>query len=168
MEKGFKLNPYDRCGANKLVNGKWFTLVWYVDNNRVSHMEAKVVEDLIKYLNIHFRDLLVTRGKKNTFWGMNINITEDKKFDIEIKEKFLKSINKFGRNVDLKVTTLAYSHIFIVNKQAQQLYVEKSEIFRLVVEKLLYIMRRSRPDWETAILFLYRRESKSDVDDWKT
>ena len=26
-EKDFKLNPYDRCVANKVVNGKQFTLV---------------------------------------------------------------------------------------------------------------------------------------------
>ena len=43
MEKGFKLNPYDRYVKNKLVNGKQCTLVWYVDDNKVSHMEEKVV-----------------------------------------------------------------------------------------------------------------------------
>ena len=49
MEKCFKLNPYDRCVANKLVNGKQCTIFCYVDDNKVSHMEAEVVEDLIKY-----------------------------------------------------------------------------------------------------------------------
>ena len=63
-----------------------------------------------------------------------------------MKEQLLKEIKTFRENIDEKVTTTASSHIFVVNKQAQQLYVEKSEIFRLVVEKLLYIMRRSRPD----------------------
>ena len=68
MEKGFKLNPYDRYVKNKLVNGKQCTLVWYVDDNKVSQMEARVVEGLINNLKKHFGELLVTRGKKHIFW----------------------------------------------------------------------------------------------------
>ena len=79
MEKGFKLNPYDRFVINKLVNSKQCTLVWYVDNNKVSHMEAKVVQDLIRYLKNQFGELVLTRGKKHIFWGMNKNVTEEKK-----------------------------------------------------------------------------------------
>ena len=60
MEKGFELNPYDICVANKMVNGKQFTLVWYVEDNKVSHMEAKVVEFLINDLKNRFGELLVT------------------------------------------------------------------------------------------------------------
>ena len=40
----------DRCVVNKLVNGKQCTLVWYLENNKVSHMEAESEEDLINYL----------------------------------------------------------------------------------------------------------------------
>ena len=43
MEKCFELNPYDGCVANKMLNGRKCTLVWYVDDNKVSHMEAKLV-----------------------------------------------------------------------------------------------------------------------------
>ena len=67
MEKGFKLNPYNRCVSNKLVNGKPCTRVWYVDDNKVSHMEAKVVEDLINDLKNHFGELVVARGKITYF-----------------------------------------------------------------------------------------------------
>ena len=74
MEKGFKLNSHDRCFVNKLVNGKQCTLVWYVDNKQVSHMESKVVDDLINDLKKDFGELVVIIGKKHTFWGMDINI----------------------------------------------------------------------------------------------
>ena len=53
--------------------------MWYVDNNKSLHMETKVVEDLINDLKKHFGELVVNRVKKHIFWGMNINITEDKK-----------------------------------------------------------------------------------------
>ena len=35
---GLKLNPYDPCVANKMINNKQCTIVWYVDNNKISHM----------------------------------------------------------------------------------------------------------------------------------
>ena len=43
MEKCFELNPYDGCVANKIVNGKQCNLVFYVEDNKVSHIEARVV-----------------------------------------------------------------------------------------------------------------------------
>ena len=68
MAEVFELNPCDRCVANKILNGKQCTLVWYVDDNKVSHIEAKLVEDLIGDLKNHCGELVVTRGKKHTFW----------------------------------------------------------------------------------------------------
>ena len=96
MEKGFELNPYDIYVANKLVNGKQCTLVGYVDDKKVSHTEAELAEDSNQRFEKHFGDLLVTGGKKHTFWGVNINIMEDKKVEIWIKEKLLEEIEAFG------------------------------------------------------------------------
>ena len=62
MDKGFELNQYDRCVANKMVNGKQCTLVWYVDDKNVLHTEEKLVEDLINELKKCFGGLVVTRG----------------------------------------------------------------------------------------------------------
>ena len=45
--------------------------------------------------------------------------------------------------------------------------IEKSEIFHSTTAKLLYVMKRARPDIETAISFLMRRVSKSNIHDWK-
>ena len=73
MAKGFELNPYDICVENKMENGKQCTLVWYVDDKKVLHTESKVVEDLINGLKNHFLELVVSRGKKHTFFVMNIN-----------------------------------------------------------------------------------------------
>ena len=57
-----------------MANRKECNLVWYVDNNKVLYMEAKVVEYLINDLKKKFGELSVTRWKHHTFWGMNINI----------------------------------------------------------------------------------------------
>ena len=150
---------------NKLVNSTQCTLVCYVDERKVSHMKAKIVEDLIGDLKKYFGELVVTIGNQHTSLGMNINTTEDKKVEIEMKYKLLETIEESRENIDEKLTSPASIHIFIVNKQAQKLDEEKSESFHLVVAKILYIMIKLIPDLETVISLLCRIVSKSDVDD---
>ena len=40
---GYKINPYDPCGANKFINGYQMTVVWHVDDLKVSHECAQKV-----------------------------------------------------------------------------------------------------------------------------
>jgi len=47
---GFKLNEYDKCVANKTINGKQCTIIWHVDDLKISHVEQKVVNNIIKNL----------------------------------------------------------------------------------------------------------------------
>ena len=35
VEEGFVINPYDRCVANKVINGNQCTIAFYVDDNKV-------------------------------------------------------------------------------------------------------------------------------------
>ena len=44
---------------------------------------------------------------------------------------------------------------------------EKSDIFHSVTAKLLFIMKRGRPDIETAVSYLMTRVSKSNMKDWE-
>ena len=47
---GFILNPYDLCVANSTIEGKQCTIVWYVDDNKISHVDPKVIDRIIKRL----------------------------------------------------------------------------------------------------------------------
>ncbi len=38
-EMGFEVNPYDPCVINKMVNGIQMTVMWYVDDLKVSHKD---------------------------------------------------------------------------------------------------------------------------------
>ena len=51
---GFILNPYDRCVANKFINGKQCTIVFHVDDNKLSHVDEKVVTEIIKEISMPF------------------------------------------------------------------------------------------------------------------
>jgi hypothetical protein len=54
VEWGFKINPYDPCVANKMENGKQLTVVWHVDDLKVSHCQVAVVDNFIKRMEEEF------------------------------------------------------------------------------------------------------------------
>ena len=66
MEWGFVLNIYHKCVANKLINGKQCTIILHVDDLKISHVDKKVVNDIIMRLGNKFGKedpLTATRGK---------------------------------------------------------------------------------------------------------
>ena len=47
---GFTIKLYDPCVANKMVNGNQLTVMWHMDDLKISHVDGKVVTGLIEYL----------------------------------------------------------------------------------------------------------------------
>ena len=39
-EMVFKLNPYDKCDSNKIIDGRQSTITWWVDDNCLSYLSA--------------------------------------------------------------------------------------------------------------------------------
>ena len=60
IDLGFTINPYNMCVANKMVNGEQCTIVWYVDDLKVSHKDEKVVKDVMDAINKKFGGLVST------------------------------------------------------------------------------------------------------------
>ena len=69
IDMGFKLNPYDLCVANATINGKQCTVLWYVDDNLISHVDPKVVTSIIKKIEDRFGKMTVTRGEVTRIFG---------------------------------------------------------------------------------------------------
>ena len=44
---GFKINSYDPCVANQMVNSTQHTITWYVDDIKSSHVDKKVNYDFL-------------------------------------------------------------------------------------------------------------------------
>ena len=51
-EHGFVANPYNKCVVNKIVNAKQCTILWYVDNLKISHIDPSVVDSMIEMCNM--------------------------------------------------------------------------------------------------------------------
>ena len=79
---GFVINPYDRCVANKLINGSICTILWHVDDLKISHADPNVVSDVIEQLSTEFGSiapLTVHRGQKHDYLGMELDFSTPKK-----------------------------------------------------------------------------------------
>jgi hypothetical protein len=72
--QGFELNPYDPCVANKIIAGEQFTLIWHVDDIKMSHKDSNEVTKVIKWLKgIYGDDMHVSRGLVHEYLGMTLD-----------------------------------------------------------------------------------------------
>ena len=166
---GFKLNPYDRCVANKMINGKQCTIAWYVDDNKISHVDPKVVTSVLEAVKEHFGELVISRGNEHDLLGMKITLDrKNRNIIIDMEDQLNEAFVMFGEEVDQTVTSPANKNLFTTyDMDSKELDEARSEIFHSVTAKLLFIMKRARPDIETAVSYLMTRVSKSNEKDWE-
>ena len=163
--EGYALNNCDKCIANKIIDRKQCTIAWYIDDNKVSHVDPNVVDGVLNMIRALFGEITVSRGRKHTFLGMNIFMAENRTIQINMKEQLLEAIELFREPINGVVTSPAQHHIFQVNEKAEQLDEEKNKIFQTVTQKLLYITKGKRLDLEMLLLFLTMRVTKSNIND---
>jgi hypothetical protein len=76
QEPAFEINPYDWCVANKMIKIKQCTILWHIDDLKISHIKYKVLCSIIQQLEKTFREdapLTITHGKVHNYLGMMIN-----------------------------------------------------------------------------------------------
>ena len=47
LDMEFEFNPYDLCVMTKEINGKQYTVVWHVDDLKVSHLDPEVITGVL-------------------------------------------------------------------------------------------------------------------------
>ena len=58
-----KINKYDTCVANKMINGQQCKVSWYVGDTKISHKDNKVVGMVIKEIEEKFGKMIFQQGK---------------------------------------------------------------------------------------------------------
>jgi len=185
-KKGFKLNPYDGCVANKIVNGKQLTICFHVDDCKMSHMSTKVVDKTIAWLRSEYESIFedgsgamkVHRGRKHTYLAMDLDYSHKGECHVTmykyldgILQAFDESVKKHGEGwvrVQSRAgkKTAAPDNLFAVDEDCEKLSIEAAASFHTVVAKLLYISKRARPDTSLSVAFLTTRVQGPDTDDW--
>jgi hypothetical protein len=167
---GFQTNPYDPCVANKVIEGQQCTVVWHVDDLKISHHSPKVVDMMVKKMEAEFGNeapLSITRGKVHDYLGMRIDYTNKGKVNITMIPYIQHMIDELPEDMAGTSLTPAGNHLFTVDDAAQKLDADTSIMFHHNTAKLLFLCKRARPDIQTAVAFLTTRVKGPDVDDYK-
>jgi hypothetical protein len=85
QEWGFILDH--KCIANKVINGKQCTILWHVDDFKLSHEDKDVVSGNLKMMNNWDREispLVVSQGKIHDYLGMTLDFSMPGKCIIQI------------------------------------------------------------------------------------
>ena len=167
---GFVLNPYDQCVANKTINGSQCTVLWHVDDIKISHVEESVVEQILASLEKKYgieAPLAITRGKIHDYLGMVLDYTKTGTCKINMKDYVMDILEELPADMNGFATTPAADHLFEVDEKQESLSEEQSVFFHHNTAKLLFLSKRARPDIQTAVAFLTTRVKSPDIDDLK-
>jgi hypothetical protein len=172
-EMGFELNPYDQCVANKTINGKQCTILWHVDDLKISHVDKKVNDMILNKLNERYgkeAPLTVTRGRVHDYLGMTLDFSREGKVMVRMEDYVEGILEEARSNMAGESATPAADHLFAVVEEPDSdhlLTEEDAEYFHTMTAKLLFLSKRARPDIQTPVAFMTTRVKQPDKDDYK-
>ena len=100
IAKGYEINPYDACVANKNINGKQHTVTWHVDDLKISHEDPTVNKEFIKWVDQKYGDneigrVTATHGKKHDYLGMILDYSVPGKVKVDMRYYVENMLNLF-------------------------------------------------------------------------
>ena len=115
------MNPYDPCVANKDINGEQLTVVWHVDDLKVSHKDENVVSAFcVKMSELYGSGTKSSQGKVHDFLGMNLNWSRDGVFIVSMIKYLQKIIDDFQEEICTIRATTANDNLFKIREDGKE------------------------------------------------
>ena len=134
------MNPYDKCVANKMIEGYQFTICWYVDDIKFSHKIKSIVNDVIRKIESKFDKMTITHGNVQSYLGMDLEI-KNKRVHMNMTEYLKDCISDFPERTSLAAKTPATKTLMKVKKHSTPLCSLKTEMFHSIVQKFLHVAK---------------------------
>jgi hypothetical protein len=168
---GFKLNPYDDCVANCDIEGSQCTILWHVDDLKISHVNPEVVSNIIRRLNERYgKEAPLTEhcGAIHEYLGMTIDFSNVGKVVFRMDDYVQDILEGAQEDMDGNTVDPAADHLFMVNQDnLSKLGQDDANYFHTMVAKMLFLSKRARPDILQAVAFLTTRVTSPVQDDYK-
>ena len=160
---GFTRNPHDFCVFNKIgASGNQITIVLHVDDMLLTAFEASDIDDVERMLRTSYSEVTAERGKVLSYTGMTLDFTVSGQVSVTM-DKLTADVIATSREAK-PCATPATENLF-ATRDIKKLAQEDVAYFRMLVAKLLYLAKRTRPEILTAIAFLTTRVQTADTDD---
>jgi hypothetical protein len=153
-----------------MIDGKQCTIVWHVDDLKLSHVKQSVLDDITNKLNVKYGQetpLVMHHGKIHDYLGMTIDYLEDGKVKFIMTDYVQGILDKAPDKMNGTAVTPAASDLFTVRGDADKLDDADAKTYHCLTAKLLYLCKRAQPDLQTAVAFLTTRVIQPDADNWK-
>ena len=112
-EYGFKLNPYDPCVANKMINGKQMAVTWHVDDLKVSHASDLKITRLIVFLGKKYGNKITVKcGNHHDYLGMDLDYTHQGMVKMLMINHIKRIFHDFPEDIGKSSTSPASDHLF--------------------------------------------------------
>ena len=156
--------------ANRFIDGSQATIIYHVDDLKISHKDPKVVTRIINKLKKRYgkiNPLSVARGKVHDYLGMTLDFRHKRKVKVTMYNFIRDMLEEVPKEMIGADVTPAADHLFKVSESPKYLDNKRAELFHHFVAKCLFLCKRARPDIHPTVAFLTTRVQKPDQDDWK-
>jgi hypothetical protein len=118
-DNGFVFNPYDRCVANKKVQGSQKTIIFHVDNLTSSHKSKPVNNKFEIWLNSMYGKhgkVTATRGQVHDYLRMELDYQKQRELKINMTKYVKNMLNNFQVKLKKKdvAKTPARDNIYLI------------------------------------------------------
>ena len=149
------------------MGGKICTVIWHVDDLKISHVNPTVVTEVLKNLEKVYGKLSVTRGKIHNYLGMVLDFSDPAKVKIKMTDYVKKVVQEAEPKHKGNAVTPANNNLFVVNKNSPLISKANSQYFHTMTAKLLFLSKRGIPDILKAVAFLTTRVKAPTEEDYE-
>jgi hypothetical protein len=154
-----------------MINGKQCTVLWHINDIKISHEDPKVVTAVLALLKERCgkkAPLTITCGKKHDYLEMMVNYSKPGKVKILMIDFIKSMLSSLSDEMNGEAApTPAANHLFQVNEDAKKLDEEMVQLFHHNVVKLLFLCKRAWPDAQTAVSFLITWVQEPGINNYK-
>jgi hypothetical protein len=167
LKAGYKLNIYDTCVANKVINGAQCTITWHVDDLKISHIDERAVSGEVAWLEKIYGKMVTATRKEHTYLGIDFDFTTPLEVSVSMIPYMQEIIDEYPGDIPMGARTPATNHMFNNVEESRLLDTKDAKMFHHTVAKILWASMRARLDTLTAMSFLTSKVTNPDENNEK-
>lgn len=137
------------------------TIYFHVDNQKLSHMDQSILDDVVKQLNDAFRtskeELTETKGPIHEYLDLTMDYSKKNQVMVTMDEYIKDIIGTTPLDMNGMAPDLAKAGLFTFDKSLPLLNVDGADFFHRMTTRLLFAAKRTRPNIQVTVAYLYTR-----------
>jgi hypothetical protein len=141
---GFEVNPYDPCVANCIVKGKQHTVSWHVNDLKCSHVNSKVNNQFLQWLEKTYASddighVKAICGNLHNYLAMIFDFLSPGMLQVHMTTYIKSMIEEFPGKLSGKTKTPWNENLFKFDPNSKHLQTEQAKVFHMFVMKGMFL-----------------------------